>query len=215
MSYGGNLKAIFAHSPHLQRLLSVINGVVCAVKVCEDVRGDPERLKIVTKEDSSPLTIADVCAQAILNRAILQAFPNDAIVAEEDLSSLALYNPNDLLSELVPYGFTNIDEVHYNNVSYSIFLKIQKSIDVNAGIDCNNFWTIDPIDGTRGYIRTPDGQYSICLAYLESCQVELAIIACPAMQGFHGQRGTCFVALKGHGTFEANNIIYRSLVWLR
>lgn len=67
--------------------------------------------------------------------------------------------------------------------------------------DGRNFWTIDPIDGTRGYIRVPDGQYSICIAYLEDCQVQLSIIACPAMKS-QALGTTCFIAVKGFGTIE-------------
>lgn len=106
-----HLKTFYGKSPHIGRLLCVIGGVVDAAEICESLRS-PERMQVVTKADNTPLTIADVCAQAVLNRAIRKEFPDDEIVAEEDLSSLAYFqSSNNLLSILTPYGFNHEDEV--------------------------------------------------------------------------------------------------------
>lgn len=41
-----------------------------------------------TKDDASPVTVADYAAQAVVCRALQRAFPADSIVAEEDASDL-------------------------------------------------------------------------------------------------------------------------------
>ena len=42
---------------------------------------------------------------------------------------------------------------------------------------CARFWTLDPIDGTKGFLR--GGQYAISLAFLVDVRVELGVIGCP------------------------------------
>jgi 3'(2'), 5'-bisphosphate nucleotidase len=42
---------------------------------------------------------------------------------------------------------------------------------------CVGFWTLDPIDGTKGFLR--GGQYAVCLALLVDARVELGVIGCP------------------------------------
>ena len=39
------------------------------------------------------------------------------------------------------------------------------------------FWTLDPIDGTKGFIRGQ--QYSISLAYIENGEIKVGILGCP------------------------------------
>jgi 3'-phosphoadenosine 5'-phosphosulfate (PAPS) 3'-phosphatase len=38
-------------------------------------------------------------------------------------------------------------------------------------------WTLDPIDGTKGFLR--GWQYAVCLALLVDARVELGVIGCP------------------------------------
>ena len=38
-------------------------------------------------------------------------------------------------------------------------------------------WTLDSIDGTKGFLRS--GQYAVCLALLVDARVEVGVIGCP------------------------------------
>lgn len=58
----------------------------------------------------------------------------------------------------------------------------------------NSFWTIDPIDGTKGYIR--NDQYAICLAFVHEEKVLFGALACPAFQ-----QGIIQYAISGKGAF--------------
>ena len=42
----------------------------------------------LTKEDKSPVTVADFAVQALLGRSLETAFPEDTLVAEEDSATL-------------------------------------------------------------------------------------------------------------------------------
>jgi len=63
-------------------------------------------------------------------------------------------------------------------------------------------WTLDPIDGTKGFLR--GGQYAVCLAFLVNSVVELSVIGCPNLPidplKPEGPRGCLFVAVRGQGT---------------
>ena len=60
--------------------------------------------------------------------------------------------------------------------------------EILAAIDrCNHrggptgrFWTIDPIDGTKGFLR--NDQYAIALALIEDGQVVLGVLGCPNLR---------------------------------
>jgi len=74
-----------------------------------------------------------------------------------------------------------------------------EAIDIGAG-DSNltkRFWTVDPIDGTKGFLR--GDQYAIALA------VVLGILGCPNFHKDHNQpdngEGCLFYAVKGEGTY--------------
>ncbi len=65
------------------------------------------------------------------------------------------------------------------------------------------FWTLDPIDGTKGFLRGE--QYAVCLALVIDGKVQLAVQGCPNLPRniFHpSERGSLFIAIKGQGSFE-------------
>ena len=82
------------------------------------------------------------------------------------------------------------------------------------------FWTLDPIDGTKGFLR--GGQYAVCLALLVDARVELGVIGCPNLpthpppppslqnttaatdtQDSEAQdRGALFIAVRGQGAYQ-------------
>src|SRR5262249_34382762 len=52
------------------------------------------------------------------------------------------------------------------------------AIDVGAAApNAEGFWTLDPIDGTKGFIRGQ--QYAVCLAYIERGEVVIGVLGCP------------------------------------
>ncbi|MCP5104087.1 MAG: 3'(2'),5'-bisphosphate nucleotidase, partial [bacterium] len=143
----------------------------------------------ITKADKSPVTIADFAAQAIVCRLLKENFPEIPIVAEE--SSEALQKPEN--KEILKKIFYYIDG------------------DAAAGIDLgaaepNNeiFWTLDPVDGTKGFLRGE--QFAVALALIVKGEVRLGILGCPNLElpGEESRGGFLFFAVKGEGTNYKN-----------
>lgn len=70
-----------------------------------------------------------------------------------------------------------------------------------AGGAVGRHWTLDPIDGTKGFLRLD--QYAVALALIEDGEPILGVLGCPnlpidAAQP-EGPRGCLFVAVKGQG----------------
>ena len=65
-------------------------------------------------------------------------------------------------------------------------------------------WTLDPIDGTKGFLRGE--QYAVCLALLVDARVQLGVMGCPNLpvsaSDPSGARGCIFVAVRGQGAFQ-------------
>lgn len=65
-------------------------------------------------------------------------------------------------------------------------------------------WALDPIDGTKGFLR--GGQYAVCLALIVDGIVQVGVVGCPNLPVDHnkpeGERGALFIAVRGHGAFQ-------------
>ena len=61
----------------------------------------------------------------------------------------------------------------------------------------NSFWVIDPVDGTKGFLR--GGHYAICLAYVENNVPVFGILGCPTIH-----KGTILYAMKDKGAYQMN-----------
>ena len=165
-----------------------------AARICRSVQATiaPDAL---AKKDKSPVTIADFGSQAVVCRVIGDAFPNDPIIAEED--STELQNEDN-----VPFLHLIHDEVCRECVHASTE-QICRWIDRGGHQDYSHrFWTLDPIDGTKGFLRKE--QYAISLALIVDGRIELGVLGCPNLPRVPGDEstaGTLFYAVRGQGAF--------------
>jgi len=123
-------------------------------------------ISTVEKSDLSPVTVGDFACQASVLHDLHTAFPEDSFIAEESSSALE--------------GDTELARQVLTALSLSDVEIVKQSIDL--GKDYVNWeqrggrpprvWCLDPIDGTRGYMRgkRQGGQYCIALALLEVSQ---------------------------------------------
>ena len=74
----------------------------------------------------------------------------------------------------------------------------------DAGGPSGRHWTLDPVDGTKGFLR--GGQYAVALALIEDGQVVLGVLGCPnlAVDAADPAAGTgcLFVAERGGGAWQ-------------
>ncbi|KAM3533818.1 hypothetical protein MY4038_002918 [Beauveria bassiana] len=135
----------------------------------------------VDKNDKSPVTIGDFGAQALIIAALQHNFPDDAIVAEEEAAQLredaAL---RDTIWELV--RSTALADADAETLLGGPIASVESMLDLidkgnSAGGRAGRIWTIDPIDGTKGFLR--GGQYAVCLGLMVDGDVKVGVLGCP------------------------------------
>ncbi len=170
-----------------------INAVLKTVQLCQQVQADMVKADAVEKADRSPVTVADFGSQALICQAIGKAFPADAIVAEEDSQTLQA-NPQ-LIQRVTGY----VNNFAAGTLSTQT---VCDWIDRGGGKVGERFWTLDPIDGTKGFLR--GDQYAIALALIVDWKVKLGVLGCPnltqKLDDPQAQHGCLFVAERGEGT---------------
>ncbi|KAH6847766.1 hypothetical protein B0I37DRAFT_391536 [Chaetomium sp. MPI-CAGE-AT-0009] len=144
----------------------------------------PRRLSLA-KPDTSPVTVADLAAQALLVAAVHAAFPGDAIVGEEDASALRAD------SELAAQVWELVATTRLEDARCEALLGRPRGMEdmmallelgaTGAGGDAvaagRRVWCLDPIDGTSAYMQ--GGQYAISLALLEGGREVIGVLGCP------------------------------------
>lgn len=165
-----------------------LQAVLAAAHLCNQVRQEivPEAME---KDDRSPVTVADFGSQAVICRAIKAAFPEDPIVGEEDSADLRAPDQADRLQQVTRYVQGVVPDATPAQVA--------DWIDAGNGSVADRYWTLDPIDGTKGFLR--GDQYAVALALVEKGEVKLGILGCPALGFDGGEPGLVFVAVRGEG----------------
>jgi 3'(2'), 5'-bisphosphate nucleotidase len=174
-----------------------IEAVTLASQLCSAVRTEIVGVGSLAKDDKSPVTIADFGSQALVCHHVRAGFPQDSIVGEEDSTDLQKPENASTLAQVVGYVRRFQPDATAEDVC--------RWIDAGNGQVGARFWTLDPIDGTKGFLR--NDQYAIALALIENGQVQLGVLGCPAlpldMNSPSGQTGVVFVAVRGEGAAMA------------
>ena len=181
------------HSPEV---ITAIRATVMAAELCQRVRRELAGVEPILKGDRSPVTIADFGSQAVICKLIKEKFPNDVIVAEEDSKELRTPARSKILEQVTRHVGNFIPEASPE--------KVCSWIDYRSHTLQKRFWTLDPIDGTKGFIR--GDQYAIAFALIEKRAVKFGLMACPNLHldkdQPQGKRGCLFLAIKGKGSFQ-------------
>ncbi|KAJ1510564.1 hypothetical protein HMI55_006951 [Coelomomyces lativittatus] len=160
------------------------------------------------KKDQSPVTVADFACQMLISYHINKHYPNDLLVGEEE-PTLLMNNP--LLCQKV---LKIVRQVSPSNVSLtdSEWLSLldckpssTSSNSENQEKKYDRYWTIDPIDGTKGFLR--HAQYAVCIALLINNEVRIGALACPNLSYPLNDTndipgGSLLFAVTGKGAFQ-------------
>ena len=181
-----------------------------AAVLCQGVQRDLATAQAVQKRDKSPVTIADFASQAVVCAALAEAFPDDAVVGEESADALRQESAEAALaadsSESVRSAVVaGVRTALGRDVSDDQVLAwIDRGSADPATTPLERYWTLDPIDGTKGFLRGE--QYAIALALIEHGQVVLGVLGCPNLPSDGtvaapvSGGGTLLVAIRGQGT---------------
>ena len=170
-----------------------IEAVTRAARVCLAVQREMVKVDSLEKGDKSPVTVADFGAQAVVCQYLKTNFPDDVIVGEEDSADLQKPENSDKLAQVTRYARQFYPEATPQDIC--------AWIDSGNGVVADRFWTLDPIDGTKGFLRNE--QYAVALALIENKQVQVAALVCPALllnlDDDSSSVGVVFVAVRGQG----------------
>jgi HAL2 family 3'(2'),5'-bisphosphate nucleotidase len=180
---------------HAKALEVAVEAVRAASIVCRKVQGNLVTAETVQKKDKSPVTVADFASQAVVCRALHGAFPSVPVVGEEDSKDLRADGADRLRASVTEH----VAMVVAGHPSDD---------DVLAWIDHGGwtpdgskgaYWTLDPIDGTKGFLRGE--QYAIALALIENGKVTLGVLGCPNLPLVDGadENGILLTAVRGQG----------------
>jgi len=175
-----------------KELETALDAVALASRICRSVQG----LMVdsgMEKADRSPVTIADYASQAVICKTLRNAFPNDPIVAEEDAASLRESDQAGFLQR-------TRDEIRKSGVSADEGDVLQWIDFGNHDATASRYWTLDPIDGTKGFLRKE--QFAVSLALIVGGEIQVAALACPnlpARDAWDNALGVVFFAVRGQG----------------
>lgn len=156
-------------SPWEKELAVAQSAILRAARLTKNVLSS---VKEVSKADSSPVTMADFAAQALLISILHAQFPNDKFVGEED--SAALRKDADLRSKVYQLYSAACDG---DPLPEHEMLDLIDMGGRGTGGPEGRFWAMDPVDGTATFLTGE--QYAVSLALLENGQEVLGAVVYP------------------------------------
>ncbi len=162
-------------SAHQDMFDAAREAVAIAALVTRHVQQRLESYRSMLKPDDSPVSVADFAAQAVIAHELHHRLGPIAMVGEESAAELqAMLRAGD--SE-VPNQVLAAVRTVWPEATIDTMLE---AIDIGADeppADGAPFWTLDPIDGTKGFLRGQ--QYAISLAWIDKGTVRVGALGCP------------------------------------
>ncbi len=171
---------------------AALEAVVAASRLCRAAQGRLSDGQMLTKSDDSPVTVADFAAQVVVADVLSGHLGGIDLVGEEQ--------PDDLVDRpelLRAVGGLVGGETGAGPGPDRVLDLL--SVGGGAG-SSERWWTLDPIDGTKGFLR--GDQYAIALALVVDGEVALGVLGCPNLPVGDGAGDTGAVFVAGGGRCE-------------
>jgi 3'(2'), 5'-bisphosphate nucleotidase len=175
-----------ATDPLAVELAAALTAVRAASDLCRSAQGRLLAGHTLTKHDQSPVTIADFAAQAVVCAELTGALGAVEMIGEEDAADLRSAHSASMLAAVTDLVATQ----RGRDASAGAVLD-WISVGSSTG-SADRYWTLDPIDGTKGFLRGE--QYAIALALIERGEVILGVLGCPNLPNPDGSTGAIFAA---------------------
>ncbi|CAL4896621.1 unnamed protein product [Urochloa decumbens] len=169
-----------AANPYADELAAAKKAVSLAARLCQRVQQGILQSDIQSKADRTPVTVADYGSQVLISLVLKKELLSHSfsMVAEEDSEDLRKDDAQQILEHITSL----VNETIANDDSYNMSLSKE---DVLAALDggkseggpSGRHWILDPIDGTKGFIR--GDQYAVALGLLDEGKVVLGVLGCP------------------------------------
>jgi len=182
--------------PLLELLAVARRAARAAASVCLAVlREAPAAPEAMAKLGKEPVTVADYGSQAVILGAIAEAFPQHGVVAEEGAAHFREHAGEEGVAQIVRL----VGEALGRPAGLE---EILGWIDHRGG-ESPYTWVIDPIDGTKGFLRRD--QFAVAVGLLHAGRPVAGVLACPHLPvqpaDPGGLRGVLFWGGRGLGAF--------------
>jgi HAL2 family 3'(2'),5'-bisphosphate nucleotidase len=170
----------------------MIEAVRAGSRICRTVQSTLTAADSMKKDDKSPVTVADLATQSVIARRLADAFPEIPLVGEEDSKVFDEGAGAGLVDSVLAHVRTQWPGATEPGMRAAIDLGRAE------GGAKGRFFTLDPIDGTKGFLR--GGQYAIALALIEDGRIVAGVLGCPNLVTPDGATGAVLFAVRGGGT---------------
>lgn len=143
-----------------------------ASAVCRAVQSQLDEVRAIAKDDKSPVTVADFASQAVVAHVLRERLGDIWLIGEEAADMLR--SPGHEAHRKAALMAVRIAWPEATEES------MLAAIDDGCGDEPgphDSFWTLDPIDGTKGFLRGE--QYAVSLAFIEKGTPVVAALGCP------------------------------------
>ncbi|KVH92162.1 3(2),5 -bisphosphate nucleotidase HAL2 [Cynara cardunculus var. scolymus] len=198
-----------------KQLIAAKKAASLAARLCQALKVQKGLLEsdVQSKSDKSPVTVADYGSQVVVSFVLQRELPSQAfsLVAEEESGDLRKEESQETLGRITKLVNDTIANDGTYNVSPLSEADVLRIIDCGTSEGGSNgqHWVLDPIDGTKGFLR--GDQYAIALGLLDEGKVVLGVLACPNLplesigslkdQHALGKAGCLFSAQLSCGTY--------------
>ncbi len=182
------------------RLAVAVEAILAGLGALRVILRNPRAREPVIKPDGSPVTAGDLAVQMAVCSVLAKRTPQWMVVGEEGEASVL----GDAGAEILARAVAAVRESMGSDAPSdpSIFLANHPKPEGST------WWTVDPIDGTKGFRSAR--HYALCLALIENERATVGVLSCPTLVmgknlldiGSDEQYGTVYAALKGHGAWK-------------
>ncbi|KHG07652.1 hypothetical protein F383_34478 [Gossypium arboreum] len=184
-----------------RELEAAVEAVERACRLCVDVQRSLFSVegRIIEKKDQTPVTVADFGVQALISLELSKSFPSIPLVAEEDsgfLRSNNLVDPvisavsdqmsfnmkslsHDDVLEAIDRGGKNAFAMGTKPATYWVVWVMLGMYFIDMVRSINLMQILDPIDGTRGFVKGSQALYVVGLSLVVEGEIVLGVMGCP------------------------------------
>jgi 3'(2'), 5'-bisphosphate nucleotidase len=178
-------------------LSAVRESLVKASRACRRVADQGASIRAFTKDDRSPVTVADFASQAVVAHTLKMRLGALRMVAEESRAAF------EAAGEASHHAALEALRPDWPDVTRQLMMD---AVHLGAGEPhAEGFWTLDPVDGTKGFLRRQ--QFAIALAWIEGGVPTVGGVAGPNLGPDSDPEqpatpGTLLLARRGQGVLE-------------
>lgn len=190
---------------------SVVHAVGAASGVARQAAAQRSDLVDLLKDDRSPVTVADLAVQVAITAALRATNVEhaDRIVGEEGIDSLDEGGAT-MVDQLLRLSGEALDAAGLGRAAPTTESELRELLDA-GGLDPATegrdvFWSLDPIDGTKGFLRGQ--QFAIALGLVQDGEPIIGLLGCPHLAlgeaddyGAADPTGSIYLGVIGEGAF--------------